>query len=97
MSRDFIELLSPHGQDPLGNWRVGITGINNSTTITPKAAVQKVYDSDFKGNLFAFNGGSGVRMQLPKEGDSPLAIVQPFLVLQVLIPQVRRWRSALRD
>ena len=72
--------LMPSGSNPLANWK--LTG--------PQKA-QKVYDKDTKGFIHQSGaGGGGTRMQIPKDDKATLGLLQPFLVLQVNLPPVRR-------
>ena len=74
----FVDLM-PSGSNPLANWK--LTG--------PQKSFQKVYDKDVKGYIHqGLNGGGSVKLQIPKDDKATLGLLQPFLVLQVLLPQV---------
>lgn len=74
----FVDLM-PSGSNPLGGWK--ITG--------PQKSVQKVYDKDTKGFVHhSSSGGGGAKLQIPKDDKATLGLLQPFLVLQVNLPQV---------
>ena len=75
----FVDLV-PSGSNPLGSWKV--TG--------PQKSIQKVYDKDTKGFIHqSTSGGGGARLAIPKDEKAALGLLQPFLVLQVNLPQVR--------
>ena len=74
----FVDLM-PSGSNPLAGWKV---------TGTQKTGPQRVYDKDTKGYIHQCGGSGVTRMQIPKDDKATLGLLQPFLVLQVNLPQV---------
>lgn len=73
-----VEVFSAQGKDPVGKWK--LHGKIN--------AIKKEYDQDLRGFVYVLEGGSTVtRMQLPKNDRQHLALLQPFFVLQLCIPE----------
>lgn len=74
-----FEILSPQGSNPLALWKVN-------------AGVQKVYDKALKASVYQLlPNGTHALMQSPKDerNKQGLGLVQPYLVLQVFLPQSR--------
>ncbi|KAK9806821.1 hypothetical protein WJX72_003835 [[Myrmecia] bisecta] len=69
-----FEVFSPQGSNPLANWQLS----------HPKS-VKKVYDKSVKGYVYSCPGRSGCKMQLPKDEHKSMALLQPFLVLQLYL------------
>ena len=68
-----VEVFSAGGSNPTSNWKMS-------------GAVQRVYDKSVKGYIFHCEGGPSAKMQLPKDERRLLGLVQPYLVLQLLVP-----------
>jgi hypothetical protein len=83
----YVEVLGTQGTNPLVHWRV--TG--------PQKNLQKSYDKAVKGSVYASTGG-GLKLQAPKDEKASLGLLQPYLVLQVSLNQVRHmtdWVSSV--
>ena len=68
-----VEVLSAQGKQPEGAFKK--TG-----------AVRKVFDKSVKGYVLELEGGRDAKVQLPAADKETLGLLQPYLVLQVLVP-----------
>ena len=68
-----VDVFGANGSNPTANWKV--TG-----------TVQKVYDKALKSHVFVCDGGPSAKMQLPKDDRRSLGLVQPYLALQINVP-----------
>jgi hypothetical protein len=69
-------VLTCVGRDPLG--KVRLAG--------PKGGVTRGYDETARGSVVTLSGGATVNLTLPgRDADGPLALQQPYLVLQLLL------------
>ena len=73
-----MELLTTVGANPAEKWKV--------------QQVQKAFDKSLKG--YAYELGTSSSLSLPKDERRTLALVQPYLVLQVIVPEGRLSRRA---
>ncbi|GIQ86995.1 uncharacterised protein C3orf67 [Kipferlia bialata] len=71
-----IMLLEAKGPDSLGKWAQRKVG-------TP--SIEKAFDKTVRTYVCNVNGGVGTKMTLPKKGS--LALRQPMLTFQLLIPR----------
>mmetsp|Transcript_27420 Transcript_27420/g.89748 ORF Transcript_27420/g.89748 Transcript_27420/m.89748 type:complete len:1115 (+) Transcript_27420:85-3429(+) len=71
----FFEVFSPQGKNPTTNWKM-----------CGGKAVKRVYDKSAKGNVYNIAGGPGTKMSLPKDERKSMVLLQPFLVLQFMVP-----------
>lgn len=69
-----VDVFGANGSNPTANWKVSGT-------------VQKVYDKALKSHVFVCDGGPSARMQLPKDDRRSLGLVQPYLALQIHVPE----------
>ncbi len=87
-----FEVFSAQGANPTANWKI----------MPYASAIKKVLDKGIKGNIFVLEGGANVFMQLPSDEKKVsrtficfpkhtftclVSLLQPYLVLQVLIPR----------
>ncbi|XP_053492660.1 uncharacterized protein C3orf67 homolog isoform X4 [Ictalurus furcatus] len=71
-----VEVFSAQGKDPVANWK-----------LSGQPSISKMFDKEMKGFVYSLKGSSQThRMQLPKDGKTPLFLIQKFLVLQVNVP-----------
>ncbi|KAL7891640.1 hypothetical protein AOLI_G00011160 [Acnodon oligacanthus] len=72
-----VEIFSAQGKDPVAKWKLS----------GGQPSISKVFDKEVKGFVYSLEGSSQThRMQLPKDGKTPLVLIQKFLVLQVNVP-----------
>jgi hypothetical protein len=48
--------------------------------------VQKIYEKAVKGYIFQLDSNSANKIVIPKDDKLSLAIIQPFLVFQIMLP-----------
>ncbi|XP_046709873.1 uncharacterized protein C3orf67 homolog isoform X2 [Silurus meridionalis] len=71
-----VEVFSAQGKDPVAKWK-----------LSGQLSINKIFDKEMKGFVYSLEGSSQThRMHLPKDGKTPLALIQRFLVLQVNVP-----------
>ncbi|KAF4079053.1 hypothetical protein AMELA_G00188730 [Ameiurus melas] len=71
-----VEVFSAQGNDPVAKWK-----------LSGQPSITKMFDKEMKGFVYSLKGSSQThRMQLPKDGKTPLFLIQKFLVLQVNVP-----------
>ena len=71
-----VEVFGANGSNPVANWKVA-------------GSVQKVYEKAVKGYVYRCDGGPSAKMQLPKDDRRSLGLVQPYLVLQLHVPEAK--------
>jgi len=71
-----VDVFGANGSNPTANWKVA-------------GAVQKVYEKAVKGYVYRCDGGPSAKMQLPKDDRRSLGLVQPYLVLQLHVPEAK--------
>ncbi|XP_060774248.1 uncharacterized protein C3orf67 homolog [Neoarius graeffei] len=80
-----VEVFSAQGKDPVAKWK-----------LSGQPSISKMFDKEIKGFVYSFEGSSQThRMQLPKDGKMPLALIQKFLVLQVYVPPGKDFSTEL--
>ncbi|KAM6980722.1 protein CFAP20DC [Aplochiton taeniatus] len=73
-----VEIFSAQGKDPVAKWKL----------CGAQPGIKKEFDKEVRGFVYCLEGNSQtIRMQMPKNGKTPLGLVQRFLVLQVNVPQ----------
>eukprot|EP01018_Ginkgo_biloba_P017011 Gb_03558 [translate_table: standard] len=78
-------IFSAQGSNPVSNCKVCGKG------------VQKVYDRSVKGYVYCCGGGPSSKLQFPKDDSKAgLQLVQPYLVLQIFVPQAQHFSLELR-
>ncbi|XP_062852694.1 uncharacterized protein C3orf67 homolog isoform X2 [Trichomycterus rosablanca] len=80
-----VEIFSAQGKDPVAKWK-----------LSGQPSISKVFDKEVKGFVYILEGSSQThRMQLPKDGKTPLVLIQKFLVLQVNVPSGKDFSTEL--
>ncbi|XP_026766932.3 uncharacterized protein C3orf67 homolog isoform X2 [Pangasianodon hypophthalmus] len=80
-----VEVFSAQGKDPVAKWK-----------LSGQPSISKMFDKEMKGFVYSLEGSSQThRMQLPKDGKTPLVLIQKFLVLQVNVPSGKDFSTEL--
>ncbi|XP_038124443.1 uncharacterized protein C3orf67 homolog isoform X2 [Cyprinodon tularosa] len=73
-----FDLFSGQGNDPVAKWKL----------CGGPSAIHKEYNKEVKGFVYCLKGSSHtVKMQMPENAKMSLGLIQPFLVLQVNVPE----------
>ncbi|XP_072539250.1 protein CFAP20DC [Salminus brasiliensis] len=81
-----VEIFSAQGKDPVAKWKLS----------GGQPSISKVLDKEVKGFVYSLEGSSQThRMQLPKDGKTPLVLLQRYLVLQVNVPPGKDFSTEL--